>query len=251
MTDLSRELIIRADGQPIDHDHACLSGHESIGLFPYPFTLQLWNLAEEPYLQLSRSREVSVEHDGSVLATGKIADVYREAEGKEMLTTVSFSPGLDLWEKIVSLSVEAGVTVSETVQRILTESRRGISLLSFSGYDPLFSRGQAFFGRAAECISDVLAYASARGYLTPSGLCMIPQEGPPVSMTLTEEDLLSEPSFPSSGLMVLRTRVIGWMLGKKISVTWMGLTVEGIVTERSVNADNMKGAWQAELLVEL
>ena len=86
-------------------------------------------------------------------------------------------PGLPLWEAQVSLSVEAGVTVSETVNRILESSGTGIPLLSFPGKDPVMTRPQAFYGRAAECVDEALSAARARGYLTEAGLGIVPEEG--------------------------------------------------------------------------
>ena len=71
----------------------------------------------------------------------------------------------------------------------------GVQLLSFPGEDPVSTRGQAFFGRAAECIEEALGEAGAGCCLVPSGLCVIPKEGLPVSMVLTGEDLTDAPSY--------------------------------------------------------
>ena len=162
-----------------------------------------------------------------------------------------FAAGLGLWETPVSLSVEAGVSVSGTVRQILSASGTGIPLLSFPGEDPVRSRGQAFYGRAAECIEEALMAAGARGYLTESGLCVVPAEGLPVSMDLSSADLLSDPVFVGNRQMLLRTRITGWPLGKQVSVNWKGVQIRGLVTERSVDADNMEGNWQSELLMEV
>ena len=170
-------------------------------------------------------------------------------EGK--ITEVVFAAGLGLWETPVSFSVEAGVSVSDMVRRILSESGTGIPLLSFPGEDPVRSRGQAFYGRAAECIEEELSAAGARGYLTESGLCVVPAEGLPMSMELSAADLLSDPVFVGNGQLLLRTRITGWPLGKGVSVNWKGVQIRGLVTERSVDADNMEGNWQSELLMEV
>ena len=251
MNDLSRTLEIFADGEPVTgFRRARLTGREALGLLPLPFLLQAWNLAEDDYLRLSRAGKVSVLHGGSLLAGGTVSSVYRRTVPEGTLTEAVFSPVLPLWEAPVSLSVEAGASVSETVRRILAASGTGISLLPFPGPDPVFSRGQAFFGRAAECVNAALSAASARGYLAGNGLCAVPASGLPVSAVLSEADLLNEPAF-AGGLMVLRTRVVGWTVGKRLSVSWQGKTAEGLVTERSVSADNTEGCWQAELLAEV
>ena len=247
----SRELTVLADGQPVSgFGRACLSGREALGLYPMPFTLRLWNLAEDQFLMLSRAREVSVSCEGSVLACGQVSDVYRRITPEGTVTFAVFSLGLGLWEAPVSLSVEAGVSVSETVRRILAASGTDVPLLSFPGEDMLFSRGQAFFGRASECVASALSAVCARGYLTPSGLCVVPAEGVPVSLELSEKDLVSAPSFPSGSLMVLRTTVTGWPVGKQVSVEYGGLHAEGLILERFVEADTA-GVWRTEILIEM
>ena len=252
MQDLTRSLVIRADGLPVTgFTHARLYGRDAVGMDPLAFSLQLWNLADSAYNLLSAAGEISVSHEDSVLAYGEISDVCRGTVPEGTVTEVIFSPGLSLWETPVSLSVEAGVSVSETVRRILEASGTGISLLSFPGENPVRTRGQAFFGRAAECVEEVLSAVSARACLTLSGLCVIPKEGLPVSMELTEEDLVDIPSRAGRNLLVVKTKVAGWPLGKQIAVNWEEQRWEGLVVMRSVDADNMEGRWESELLVEL
>ena len=252
MTDLSRELTVYADDEPIiGFRRARLYGKDAIGLYPMPFTLQIWNLSSSDYYLLCAAREISVGHLDSVLASGRIADICKYPVPEGMLTEIVFSAGLMLWESSVNLSLEAGASVSETVRQILDETGAGIPLLSFPGNDPVRTRGQVFSGRAAECVEIALSAASARCFLTLSGLCVIPSSGLPVSMELTEADLIDEPVLAGNRLVILRTKVIGWPLGKQVSVSWKGQRVEGLVVERSVDADNMEGNWQTELMIEV
>ena len=249
MTD--RTLRVFADGEElISFRHACLEGREALGLLPMPYRLRIRNLSDSDYYRLKAASGVEVLHGLSVLASGRVSDVYRRLVPEGTLTEVMFSPGLSLWEATVSLTVEAGVTVSETVRRILQASGTGISLVSFPGPDPVRRRPQAFSGRAAECVCEALSAAGGRGYLTPSGLCVVPQEGLPVSLVLSERDLLSDP-VKTGNLLVVRTPLTGWVLGKIISVNWKGVSVEGLIAERSVNANTLNGSWISELLVEV
>ena len=252
MTDLSRELVVLADGVPLTgFARARLNGRDALGLYPMPFTLRVWNLAEEEYPALAAAKVLSVRHGDSVLAAGRVSDACRRTVPEGTVTEVVFSAGLPLWETPVSLSVEAGVSVSETVRRILAASGTGIRLLSFPGTDPVRKRGQAFCGRAAECVEEALSAAGARGYLTEAGLCAVPAEGLPVSMALSADDLLDKPVAVGKGQLLLRTGVTGWPLGKQASVKWTGGSAEGLVTERSVDADTAEGNWQSELLLEM
>ena len=248
---IDRTLTILADGELVSgYARARLIGSERLGLYPSLFMLHLWNVAEADYLALSRSREVTVLHEDVVLVSGTVSDVFRSGVKSGTEAHIAIAPGLNLWEAPVSLSVESGVTVSETVRRLLEASGTGIPLLSFPGEDPVVTRGQAFFGRAAECIEEALGKAGARCCQVPSGLCVIPAENLPVSMTLTEEDLTDVPSFNCCGDMVLRTGPAGWTLGKGVEVRYGGMVNQGLITERMLCLDTGDGPWRVELVVE-
>jgi hypothetical protein len=247
---IERILTILADGEPVTgYARARLLGTERLGLYPSLFMLHLWNVAEEDYLALSRSREVMIMHEDVVLVSGTVSDAFRSRGKSGTEAHVAISPGLALWEAPVSLDVEAGVSVSETVHRLLEASGTGIPLLSFPGEDPATTRGQAFFGRAAECIEEALGKAGASCCLVSSGLCVIPKEGLPVSMILTEEDLTDVPSFNCGGDMVLRTGPAGWTLGKGVEVRYGEAVNRGLISERMLSLDTGDGPWRVELVV--
>ena len=249
---MDRRFKILADGEPVTgYARARLLGAERLGLYPSLFMLHLWNVAEEDYLALSRSKEVTVMHEDVVLVSGIVSDAFRSRGKSGMEAHVAIAPGLKLWEAAVSLDVEAEVTVSETIRRLLEASGTGITLLSFPGEDPVITRGQAFYGRAAECIEEALGKARARCCLVPSGLCVVPKEGLPVSMVLTEEDLTDMPSFNCGGDMVLRTGPAGWTLGKGVEVRYGGTVNRGLISERLLSLDTGDGPWRIELVVEL
>ena len=249
---MERTLTILADGEPVSgYARTWLIGTERMGLYPSLFMLHLWNVAEEDYLLLSRSKEVTVLHEDVVLVSGSVSDAFRSRGKSGTEAHVAIAPGLKLWEAAVSMDVEACMTVSETVRRLLEVSGTGIQLLSFPVENPVTTRGQAFYGRAAECIEEALGKAGARCCLVPSGLCVIPKEGLPVSMVITEEDLTDVPSFNCGGDMVLRTGPAGWTLGKGIEVRYRGTVSQGLISERMINLDTGDGAWRVELIVEL
>ena len=158
MTELTRILNVLADGEPVTgFRHARLTGRDALGLFPMPFTLRLWNLAEAEYYRLCAAKEIAVRAEDSVLAAGTVSDVCRKTVPEGTVTEIVFSAGLKLWEA----PVKAG-----------------------------------------------------------------------------------------EGLLLLRTRITGWPLGKRIRVKWKDGSLEGLVLERSVNADNLEGEWISELLLE-
>ena len=247
----NRTLSVFADGEPVTSSaRTKLLGHEGLGLYPSLFMLTMLNLAEEDYLLLSRAREVEVKHGEVVLVSGLVSDVFRNTKKNGTETHAAVAPGLALWEAVVSVDVEAVVSVSETVRRLLEASGTGVQMLSFPGEDPVSTRGQAFFGRAAECIEEALGKTGARCCLVPSGLCVIPKEGLPVSMVLTEEDLQEAPAFNGGGDMILRTGPAGWTMGKSVEVRYGGMASRGLISERLLNLDTGDGPWRVELVIE-
>ena len=243
-----RRLTVLADGESFASDcRVRLSGKLQSGLFPSLFLLECWNLSEPDVFRLQNTRELSVMHGDSCLAFGRVSDVFCQTVSEGTVTTVAFSLGLDLWEAQVSLSVEAGVTVSETVRRILAASGTGIRLLSFPGDDPACTRGQAFCGRAAEQISML-----CRCYLVPAGLCVVPAEPLPATLHLSEKDLTDRPAIVAGGKkMILSTAVVGFQPGEEMTLAYERKTCAGLILERMTDADTGAGPWNTQLLVQL
>ena len=225
---LFRSLTVLADGEQVTgFCYARLTGRETLSLLPLPYTLRILNLPDSGAGQLYTAKELAVLRENSLLAYGRVSAVLRRNVPEGSLTEVVFSPGLKLWEAPVSVSVEAGASVSETLRRILAAS-----------------------GRAAECVNEALSAAAAGACLCPAGLRVIPREGLPVSLHLSERDLIDEPSF-TDGQMILRTTVTGWPVGEKASVKWKDGSAEGLVMERRIDADTMNGKWENTLIVQM
>ena len=248
-----RNLTVLVDGAPFaSGSRFRLSGNTAIGLFPSLFTLQCWNLAEKDYFRLASAKTLSILRGDSCLAYGAVSDVFRRTVSEGTLTMTAFSLGLDLWEAPVSLSVEAGASVSGIVSRLLASSGTGIQLLSFPGIDPVSSRGQAFFGRAAESVTIALSAASARAYLVPAGLCVVPADPLPATLHLTEKDLTDIPRMADRGKkMILATTVTGFQPGEEMTLEYEGVRYAGLILECMVEADTAQGPWQTQLLIEL
>ena len=246
-----RKLEVYADGTPFVPDMRCrLTGKNRIGLYPSLFILDCWNLGDSDVLRLSRAKRLEVFRGESCLASGTVSDVYSRAAEKGTVTSAAFSMGLDLWQARISYTAEAGATVSETVSGLLAASGTGIRLLSFPGENPARSRGQAFFGRAAECVTSALSAASAEGVLVEAGLKIVPKDPLPATMTLTAQDLLHEPMRVDGGRkLVLATQITGFQPGDEILLAYGLETIRGLILERAVEADTVEGPWKTELLV--
>ena len=268
---VNRTLSVTLDGEPLSFSGRMrLRGKDDLSLFPALFTLDLWNLPEEMALRLSRCRNIAVSHMDACLVSGRVWDVYRRGTPEGILTSVSVSLGLELWESAVSLSVPAGTPVSETVRRILDASGTGIPLLSAFSPDPVSVRGQSFFGRAAECVTEALSAVPCRAMLVPAGLMVVPKQGNGPADRITEADLTDAPIFTGGSLhgvpslMILSASVSGWRPGQTVEAEWIGgrdqgaggrfyreICARGIITERSVDADTGDGSWKCGMIAEI
>ena len=113
-------------------------------------------------------------------------------------------------------------------------------------------RGQSFLGRAADSVTSALSAVHSRPMLTPFGLMVIPPEGLPEAVRVTEKDLLDTPAFVSGGsLMILSAMVVGWRPGQTVDVSYKNIHARGIIIARGVDADTASGPWKSELLVEV
>ena len=197
-----RSLTVLADGVPsADGCHMRLRGKTTLSLYPDLFLLNIWNLSDAGFYALGNASDLQVYHGSELIAFGEIAEVNRREVAEGELTTVSFGAGLSFWESFVSLSVPAGCSASETVRRILAacfpsgssaasagstvSSGTALPLLNWPGTDPVFIRGQAFHGRAADAVAVVLSAIGARAVLVPAGLQVIP-----ASSTFEEKDFV-------------------------------------------------------------
>ena len=248
-----RSLTVLIDHIPLRCDGRIrLRGKEALSLYPDLFTLECWNLSQCSFLLLARSARLSILNGNTCLAFGEISDVYRRTVPEGEITIVAFAKGLSMWETPVSLSIPAGTSASDTVSLILSHIHCGTGgALSWPCDDPIFFRGQSFHDRAALCLGSVLSAAGAKGNLVPAGLCVIPDEGLPVSIRLTGRDLIDAPSFTAGNLMVISTVPIGWQVGATVELEYGGYIRVGTIVERNLDLDTNAGSWKTELLVEL
>ncbi len=262
-----RDFHVFLDGEPFTQGTGFrLTGRVDLNLYPDLFVLQCRNLPKEAIFQLQNARQISVLSNGSrlasrqisslsngsCLASGQISDVYTQTVPEGTVTVAVFSLGLNLWNAEVSVSCPAGTSISEDVRAILEASGTGIQLLSFPGENPLPLRGRAYAGKASEAVASALSQASARGFLTPAGLQVIPKDPLSASLHLTEADLTDRPVFADSGRkMILSTNVVGFQPGDEMTLSFEGTTTKGLITSRLVDADSYAGLWRTQLLVEL
>ena len=260
-----RTLTVLADGQEIASGcHLRLRGTEDLSLRPAFFILEIEALSSSSAACLSGARTLRVLRGASTLAEGEIDDVVTSLRSGIPWTTVAFAAGLSFWRSSVSLSLPAGLRLSDTLRLLLGAAGRGrtdpaFSLAALIGPDPVFSRPQAFYGRTAELLLALAAGASislsgslpsSPGiYRTPAGIVYDGGTETPVpSLTLTESHLLSAPEPTADGLL-LHTEMAGWPIGASLRYAAYGQSGTGRILSRSIDADQASGPWLSSLLL--
>ena len=253
-----RSLHVFADGREIAQScRIRLSLIESMSLLPALCSLEIENLSDASAALLSAASIVEVyssslsSHAGSsILASGSILSVFPRIQSGRRILSVSFSPGMALWQSAVSLSLTGGMRVSDTIRAILAASGTGIRLSAFLAEDRPLSRPQAFFGRACDALRLLAESVQARICLTPAGLCVVDPSLQSPTLFLPEDALRSDPVFLHDRC-ILSTEAAGWPLGTCLQFNWKGSSYQGLLSARMLNLDNGDGPWQSQLEVTL
>ncbi len=251
MPDFHRDLQIRADGRTIAQGcRAALTAHSALSLRPIPKMIEIYDLSDSSAAFLAGAARMEILSGLSVLAQGEIIDVFTRIASGKRITSVTFAPGLSLWQSVVSLAVFSGMKVSETIRSLLTASRTDIPLAAFAADDPVLTRPQCFFGRTCDALSLLAETAEADIFLAPAGVCVSARTRREVSGIIPEKDLLSEPIWIGPRLL-LTTSMIGWLPGSCVRTTWKGTAFTGRIVSILIQADNVSSPWKAELELEM
>ena len=229
MSNILRDLHLFADDTEIGHGcRMKVNIREEFSLMPQLFTMEIENLSDSSAEMLANCREMAVRSNGSVLAVGdSIFCCPRWIDGRKVLA-VSFSYGFRLWKAAVSLSLAAGMKISDTIREVLKASGTGIQMAGYTARDFALTRPQAFFGRACEALERLADSVDGRVGLTPAGVCVIGTEKVTPTVVMPEEELLSEPIFLKDRV-ILKTGIVGWPLGTCVRFSWNGADYQGVI----------------------
>ncbi len=215
---------------------------------PQLFHLEIENLSESSAELLSNCKEMAVRSNGSVLAVGdSILCCPRWIDGRKVLA-VSFSYGFRLWKASISLSLAAGMKISDTIREVLKASGTGIPMAGYTARDFALTRPQAFFGRACEALERLADSVDGRAGLTPAGVCVIGMGEQTPTVVIPEDGLLSEPIFLKDRV-ILKTGIVGWPLGTCVRFRWNGADYQGVMMSRMLDLDNAGGSWESQVEV--
>ena len=265
-----RDLHLFADGREIALGcRMALLAQETLTLRPAQHHLEIHDLSASSAALLSESRNLEVRSGHSILAFGEPAEVVTCLRSGRRLTSVVFSFGLSLWQSSISLSVSAGMKVSDTIRAILSAAVPGaaarapdtsaaptatsvpaIPLAAYTARDPVLTRPQAFFGRTCDALTLLAETADADIFLSSAGLCVSGKEERTPALFIPENTLLSEPVRTGDRLL-LTTSVLGWPLGARARTELKGTELSGRPVSRLIQADNGDGPWKSELELEV
>ena len=246
---MRRDLHLFADDTEIGQGcRMRLALREEFSLMPQLFHLEIENLSESSAEMLANCREMAVRSNGSVLATGdSIFCCPRWIDGRKIVS-VSFSYGFRLWKASVSISLAAGMKISDTIREVLKASGTGIPMAGYTAKDFALTRPQAFFGRACEALERLADSVDGRVGLTQAGVCVIGMGEQTPTVVMPEEELLSEPIFLKDRV-ILKTGIVGWPLGTCVRFRWNGADYQGVMMSRMLDLDNAGGSWESQVEV--
>ena len=245
-----RDLHVFAEGREVGQScRMSLSVRENLSLLPQLFHLTIENLSGSSSSFISAAQFLEVRSGDSVLASGFPVSCGSNIWFSRQFFSVSFSPGMALWESSVSLSLAAGMSVSDSVRAVLAASGTGVQLAAFSANDVFLTRPQSFFGRTCDVLRILAMSVNAEASLSSAGLCVIDRsrETAP-TLILPEEDLASDPVF-IPGRYILSTEPKGWPLGTVLRFTWHDQPYQGLLVSRMLSLDNVEGPWLSQLEV--
>ena len=248
---LTRSLTVRADDRELSGScRYYLSLTETMSLTPSLFQLDAYNLPKSDQILLGQVKRLSVLTGISLLAAGDIVDVITRRTEDALITSIFFSPSLAFWQSFVSVTIQAGVTLSRSLSIILSASTVPDVGLSFYNLDPVFSRPQAYHGRTADAVLDALSTVDHLCCITSAGLKVIPPSGGPSPASLDREDLYDVPAFMSRQRVLLTVKPAGWCVGDTLLFPYENDTLKGIVIQRTLALDTKAGSWKVDLILK-
>ena len=246
---IERDLHLLADDTEIGQGcRMRVALREEFSLMPQLFHLEIENLSDSSAEMLANCREMAVRSNGSVLAMGdSIFCCPRWIDGRKVLS-VSFSYGFRLWKASVSISLAAGMKISDTIREVLKASGTGIQMAGYTAEDFSLTRPQAFFGRVCEALERLADSVGGRIGLTSAGVCVIGMREATPTVMMPEDELLSEPVFLKDR-MILKTGIVGWPLGTCVRFRWNGTDYQGVMMSRMLDLDNAGRSWESQIEV--
>lgn len=218
-----------------------LIGKTVMSLMPDFYTLEISGLLDEDMQYLKFCKEIKVVgEDNSILALGKIQEIYQRQEGMSEVTTVSFADGMDFWTTITNQSIGKGATVRNSIATVLGS----FPLASYMADDDRFFRGQAYLGRLPDVVSAMAKSVHARAYFTQSQVHVVKKGAASSVLFIPDKEIIDLPGF-TNGMCIIKTKVKGYPVG--LMVVMEGQEKKYRLLSQALRADCWEGDWISEL----
>lgn len=243
LNDFDRTLRLYADGKLVDTERIRVVGKSSMTLSPDAWTVSLSNADAGSRSQLGNAKEMVVTNgSGGVLCKGTPVDVTVVTEGVTEIARVLLVSGMDFWRSTVSMSIQGGSSVQETLCMLISRAGLPLSMGLCPGASGRIPSGQTFYGRTAGYVDRLASMIGGRAF-TFQGLLGIAVPGDTEAAALTEE-MAGEPEEWLGGWRI-RTRMIGYPIGQTLKLNGRIYRMVG----QEIEADTRQGAWTSYLLL--
>ena len=210
-------------------------------LMPDFFTVEIYNLSDADLSTLRDAAHLSVAGEkGSVMVDGEIEDVYFRSVESNRVTMISVSDGKSFWDATVEKTIASGASIQTAIRNVVDS----IPIGSILAQDAFLARGQTFSGRQAEAVRMMAKSLNARAFVAHGTLHIVEKGKTEYQLDIDPNEVIIEPKI-AQGIMVLKTIVRGYPVG--IIAQYGGS--EYRLAAQSIDADNMNGAWDTELLL--
>lgn len=244
-----RQLGVYVDGERIAEDlRIRLKGRATISLKPDLWVVDIFELSREHYDMLQDGKEIQVTgEDDSVLCQGTIDEVYVHTEDGKEITSVSVADGINFWESFVNLSLGPGNDIDKTIRYIVSRCSSPVKITNIISKNQVLVRGQVFQGRTVQYVQDLAKSINARAFLNRNSLSILNRRVQSTVIDMQTGDEIASMAY-SNGMVVARLTVMkGYQIGQMVllpdTISKFRLICQ------SVEADNLKGSWQTDLIL--
>lgn len=237
-----------ADGSRIaDGCRIRVKGKSTMTCLPDPWQIDIYNLSAEDYAVIRKAERISaVGMRDSVLCEGKAVDIMRATVAGREITTLLIVDGDAFWKSSVSLSVIKGTDAEQVVRSILDHCTNPIPLSAFPTSKMQLLRGQTYYGRSATAIASIAEAFGCRAFTYRDCLYVVKLGEGTAETILRDSDMLNEPTV-MDGFITVSTDVLGYMVGRRMTVVHDSAGGIWRLVAQTVDADNHTGAWRCDL----
>lgn len=244
-----RQLKLLVNGNHIAKENRIrFRGKTAMTLRPDMWQVDIFNLKATGRGALQTADRMTVcGTDDSMLADGKIQEIYSHTDDGQRITTIILADGMDFWSSTVSFGLGGKNTAHETIRTLVARCSSPVAIVDIQADNVRFQRGQAFHGRTVNYLDALAKSLQARAYYTRNALHIAAKDIANTVIDLTKDGLILSRS-ESDGLCIARiSEMRGYSVGQLVQLP--ETAVKYRLLSQSFFADTQDGLWQTELVM--